>query len=220
MHGIRLSLLILTLSAAAAGLFAISPEDLEAKPPEQWTLEEVEAFLSDSPWARIRNLMLAPRGRVYPVQFIVRVRSARPVLLALARRMAALPDERVRSAAPPDPSALRRTADSLTVSGQLLISVHCTDSAGLDGLNRQSIRTLRDHAYIDLAGSGRRIRPIAYEAPWKQSLHSAVFHFPRPTIEEAGNRITFVARFGAPNVVKLEADFDPAKLRWEGQIEY
>ena len=87
-------------------------------------------------------------------------------------------------------------------------------------LNRQSLRTFKEHAYIELEGSGRRIHPIDYQAPWQNNLRVALFHFPRPTPEEAGRRINFVARFGVPKVVTLKVDFDLDELQWNGHVEY
>ncbi|MFZ0426748.1 MAG: hypothetical protein WAO20_01430 [Acidobacteriota bacterium] len=210
MHRNWLGPLTVCALVALATVVARSDEPWRGKAPERWTLEDAEKVLQDSPW--VRNFQLG--------QFAVRIRSAEPVRLALVRRRAALPDAHIRSVQPPDPGELHRSADSLSVPGRLLISIHPRGPDAVDALNRQSLRTFRPHAYLELTASGQRIRPIAYEAPWQNELKSAVFQFPRPSLEEAGERMTFVARFGLPKIVTLEADFDLADLMWQGHIEY
>ncbi len=215
-----LKVLLFSVFAVATLAVARTQKPWETDSAEEWTLEEAEEVLRQSPWVNLERLFIRPGGRLLPVRFAIRIRSAEPVRMALALRMAALPSPHVRSAASPDPEGLRRTADSLKVPGMLLISVQCEGFDALDALNRQSLRTFRNHAYLDLSGSGERLHLVGYEAPWQSKLKTAVFQFSRPAPEEAGERMTFVARFGAPNIVTLRADFHVDELRWKGQIEY
>lgn len=212
--------LLLSLCAVAAMTLARGDESWETTTPEQWTLEDAQQVLARSPWVKSRILVVKLERWVRQASYEVRIRSAFPIRMALAQSIAAQPGPHLRSAKPPDPKAVREKADSLRVPNQLLISVRSPDPGANDALNRHSLRTFSHNAYIELEGSGRRIHPTGYEAPWQNDFGVAVFHFPRPSPEEAGRRITFVARFGVPGVVTLEVDFDLDELQWHGHAEY
>ena len=216
----RFRVLLFPLCVVAGMALAHDNGSWKTKAPEKWTLEEAQQVLGESPWVKIRTLWITPLNRQHVARYEVRIRSAFPIRMALAHSIASQPARHVRSARPPDPKALLRKADSFRVPNQLLISVRCPNPAATDTLNRQSLRTFGENAYIELEASGRKVHPIGYDAPWQNDLRVALFHFPRPTPEEIGGRITFVARFGVPNVVTLKVDFDLNDLRWHGHIEY
>ncbi len=217
---LRLFVPLLVMVAVPAVVLARSDKVWEVKPPARWTLEDAQQVLAHSPWVKSGAIPIAPGGRQYWARCEVRIRSARPIRMALAHSIASQPGPHLRSAKPADPQTLQRTVDSLGVPNQLLISVRCGDPGAKEALNRQSLRTFRQHAYIELEATERRIHPVGYEAPWQSDLGVALFHFPRPSPENAGKRITFVARFGAPNVVTLTVDFDLQDLQWHGRAEY
>jgi hypothetical protein len=215
-----LPILLLALGPLAAMALAGDNETWKTKAPAKWTLEDAQQVLARSPWVQSRALLVTFGGGSVPERYEVRIRSALPIRMALAHSILEQPGLHLRSAKPPDHKALREKADSLGVPNQLLISVRCQDPRMNDALDRQSLRTFKKHAFIELEGNGQRVYPIGYDAPWQNDLGVAVFHFPRPSPEEVGRRITFVARFGVPGVVTLKVDFDVKDLQWHGHEEY
>lgn len=213
---------IVTLLLALGLAKASSDKPWAEKPQEEWTLEETNAVLWDSPWVQHETYTHFVTHRIMrEVRCYARLHSARPVRLAMARRAQLQPGPHLRYAGPVDNQEVRQLAESLDTPGEISLTVACTSRGYSFMLERESLETLQDSTYL-LLGKDKKKVPLAfYHPPSQTATHEAFFRFPRPAdAEPLKKEIRFVCTFGHRREIDLDFKFKLKDLVFEGRVEY
>ena len=213
---IRIATLLLTLGLAPAD------KPWTEKPQAEWTLEDSQAVLWDSPWVEHKTFTDYVTHRFFrEVRCYARLHSARPVRLALARLAQYQPGRHLRYAGPIDNDTVLETAQSLDTPGEISLTLTCTARRYRWMLEAESFEALRDSTYLIL-GKGKKKLPLAFYHPPSQTIsRDALLRFRRPDgLDSLGKEIRFVCRFGTRRKVELDFKFKLKDLIFEGRLEY
>ncbi len=203
------------------------------KPPAQWTLEDAVSIHFDSPWVVVEPKSSLQRGadlyRSDPVSgagfvhYYVRLRSARPMLLAYACLRQLLPAPHLRLAIPFDPIAAAEFADQMQARNQIVVAVTSRPLRFAQALNLETFEGLAGSTFSKLEPGGAKI-PLRHFVPPSRSLTGeALFIFERPTgrfLPPGTLRFTTEFRSGDGVRVRLAPAFSLRKLLFQGRPEF
>jgi len=185
----------------------------------EWTLDDAEAVLWKSPWVAFDTYrFFGTRFREREAYFYVRIQSARPIRLALAKAYRMQPEPNVVKAGPVDQKDIEKVAEGMHLRDELVLSLICFPPSFHRRLNELGFAELTRETYLEV---GKHHIPLkGYVAPDSSPFGEAWFRFVRPSIDSASVNLRFVTTVKVPQRVKLEVAFDPAKLIFEDRVEY
>lgn len=188
---------------AAALLLAAGPPFWNQKPPAQWTVEEAERILADSPWGQVVDAgpkSLAPGVAVY-------IATAAPVIEAEDRLRAA----RKQSSA--DPSWEDYREYLLAEHGKIVVvAVRLPDPAAF--LDAAEGRRMEKESVLRV---GKRRYPLAGHFPPSSTDPYVRLAFPRDVLP--GDR-SLVFELFVPGVNYRMAEFKLSEMVYRGSLSY
>lgn len=232
-------------------IFALSlvlttaPAQKADKPWTDWTKQDVQKMLEDSPWAQTQTetdtseMMYMPTGpagsaandssrqaigatnQSINIKFFVRIFSARPIREALARQLMLqqkLPDtalDRLRQ------FAEVRSPDSIIVTVNYQSNDQRYGNVVMQAFAGNTTASLRNTTYVQRNDS-KQLFLEEYVPPGKDGF-GARFIFLRhpddkPFFDANSGEIHFVAQF--PRIPKIERRFKIANLMYQGELEF
>jgi hypothetical protein len=234
-HRIRARVGALTLTFALLGALAIRAGDKpwETKPSSQWTLDDVQIVLSDSPWARTHGDFGGVRQFIMPetyspltfsglmehqdepnyedVPYSVLWLSSRTIREALLR----LQDIKGYRVGPPH---MQLTTAPMP---EIVIAITGSDLEALDAIKpAEALRC----ATLDFQGGPKLNASMAKLFPGpKKKISQAWFYFPRqvkgePVITPEAHRVAFL--FFKRGHRPLKASFDPREMTRDGKPDF
>ncbi len=213
---IRIATLLLTLGLLPAD------KPWTEKPQDEWTLEDSQAVLWESPWVDHKTFTDFVTHRFFrEVRCYARLHSARPIRLAMARLAQLQPGRHLRFAGPVDNDKVLETAESLDTPGEISVTLSCTARGYRWMLEAESFETLSESTYLVLGKEKRKIPLSFYHPPSQTISRDALFRFHRPHgADPLKKEIRFVCTFGDRRKVDLDLKFKIKDLVFEGQLEY
>lgn len=211
-------LIMICLGITTLPLF--SEELWERETSAKWTLEDTQKILWQSPWVKRKPYFFynAPRSRM-EVEFFVRIQSAEPVRLALAKFAQFQPERNIRVVGPVDPDETRRRAEEMRFPEELVVAVVGFPPSFHYDLNRYSLRLLQPYTSVQI-GKGEEIPLKAFIAPGDSQYGEALYRFPRPTLSARSSTLRFRTALWIPHRVDLEVKFDIDKWKAGSEIIY
>jgi len=233
----RKSVLVLI---AISNLFLLVSAQKKMKPWTEWSEKDAQKILDDSPWARTQvetdtsEMFFSPttqgnsgagttRGtqgatnQATNVNFHIRLLSAKPVRLALARTI---------TAKQPDMAASMKAFVDRDFSEFIVVAVSwdSTDQRysgpAMQLFNSANTGLLKNKTFLEVKG-GQRNFLGQYLAPQSDGL-GAKFIFPRMVDEKAfvpaDGELRFWSEFSAN--IKLNMRFKLSEMTYEGKLEY
>lgn len=189
------------------------------KEPAAWTLQDAEQILWQSPWVRHHNFrFFNSRRRVRQITYYVRLQSALPVRLALAKAFLSQPESNVVSVKDADPEQMLTLSERLKLTDELVLSLIISPQFFHRRLNELSLENLKRSSCLYYGR--RKIGLKDFVPPEKTTFGEAWFRFPRPETEPVPDKIRFVTKLEIPYRVSVNVEFDTAALHFLGQVEY
>jgi hypothetical protein len=233
---------VLVAAAVAAGAEA----QRLSKPWTEWTKQDAEKVLTDSPWGQTQvetdtsEMFWRPqdsttaaatnpnprndRGQLNQatdVKYRIRFLSARPIRQAFARKM-------LLTSGSPDREGMERLRlfAEMPPSDKIIIAVTFESKDGrfsgaaMQAFNAATTATLKNNTYLEM--NGKRVFVEEYAPPGREGF-GALFSFPRadaggPIITPEIGDVRFVSEV-ARNV-KLNMKFKAAQMNYQGNPEY
>lgn len=190
-----------------------------AKEPATWTLEDAEQILWNSPWVQEHRFrFFNSRRQIRQITYYVRLQSARPVRLALAKAFLSQPEDYVVSIEGTDPGKVQALSEEFKLKDELVLSLIMSPQIVHRRLNNQSYETLNQSSYLQYGDQNIVLKD--YVPPEKTTFGEAWFRFPRPEIDSSPSKIRFVTTLKMPYRVSVKVEFDTSKLAFLGQLEY
>ncbi|UCF38485.1 MAG: hypothetical protein JSU96_06490 [Acidobacteriota bacterium] len=221
MRVVRLLLLFVSVSGILLVVTAAFGEGRPwiDKPPEHWTLQDAEAILWKSPWVGYKEFrFFNSRGLARDGRICARIQSARPIRLALALAFQAQPEPNVVNLKTPDAESVQEMAEQIHLQGEFVISIIAFPPSFHRRLDKQPFEQLQKETFLTV---GSLKLPLQrYVPPKDTTFGEAWFRFARPEITSNTDRVQFTTRLRVPGKMKVSIDFDPAKLQFEGQVDY
>jgi len=200
-------------------------EELEEKPwvgkePAIWTLQDAERVLWNSPWAKATSYrFFGSKGDIWKFTFYVRLQSAQPVRLALARAFQMQQADQYVIRADLSEEPIEELAERIRIPDEMVFSLIAFPPFIHDRLNGLSVEELQKKTYLQVGRSGK-IRLKAFVPPEKTTFGEAWFRFPRPEIDPVAQKIRFVTSLEVPRQIAIKADFDVSKLEFGRRLAY
>ena len=204
-------------------VFGLTQLEAEDQPwvvtdPSAWTLEEAEAVLWDSPWAKVKAVPFFGRdGNRWEARFCVRLQSALPIRIALAQSFQLQPEDFVYRPAKLDHQKTEELAAQISLPGEIVLSVIIFPPSFHRRLNEQDSAEIRKTTHLFINKESVPLK--AFIPPKDSSFGEAWFRFPRPDLRE-GERIRFVTELHTPRKMKVEVEFETSDLLFQGKLEY
>jgi hypothetical protein len=190
-----------------------------SKQPSEWTLEDAEAVLWHSPWAKLKILkFFGSSGRVREAKFYVRIQSARPVRLAMAEAYTMQPEGHVHRVGKVPSEHIEQIADEIELPGEIVFSVIAFPPSFHRRLNEQDPESLPKNVYLQVGEN--RIALKQFVPPERTTFGEAWFRFPRPVIDSQTDKIRFQATLKVPRDFKIGCSFSLAELIFQGEPAY
>ena len=237
----RLTMIILALSLVLSTALAQKAD----KPWTDWTKEEVQKMLNNSPWAQVQNetdtseMMYKPTSpgagsandasrqaigatnQSINVKYFVRLFSARPIRGALARQLMLqqkLPDTAVQG--------LRDFAEKTSPDSIIITVVYDSNdqrygNAVMQAFASNITSTLKNNTYLQ-RNDGKQLFLEEYVPPGKDGFGARFIFLKnpdgKPFFDANSGEIHFVAQF--PRLPKIERRFKIANLMYKGELEF
>lgn len=204
--------LTLTLAPAA--------QDWKQKPYVDWNLEDTISLLNDSPWARTKDriVMINP-WRAYRVSYVIRLHSARPVKLALAKAAQFFPERNLLNVSPFDLSKAEAFIESITFGDFIVVSISVAPYRLLGSLRDTSLEDLKKVTSLSIGDT--RLPLLHYLPPRQTSTREALFFFERPSSAVSkSDQLRFSTEFEGRRRVKLQHRFKFKEMDFEGRLEF
>lgn len=113
-----------------------------SKEPDLWTLQDAERILWESPWVQEQRFRFYnSRRRVRQITYFVRLQSARPVRLALAKAFLSQPEDYVVSVNRTDPQKMHELSESFKLEDELVLSLIMSPRFVHTRLNNHSLES-------------------------------------------------------------------------------
>lgn len=203
------------------------------KPLAEWTLEDAIALQFHSPWvavkpkASLRRDVDLDRPYIFSdagfVHYTIRLRSARPLLLAYACLVHYLPGPHLRRIAPWDADKAIGFADQMEAMDQIVVAVTSKPSVYAYPLNLESLERLKESTFLRLEPQGSVIPLKAFVSSSHSLSGEALFIFPRPKrpLPPSGT-LRFVTEFKSEYGVQVRLDhgFKIRNLLFRGKPAY
>jgi len=142
----------------------------EKKPYTEWKKKEVTRVLLDSPWADAESFDKRGGGGTQR-RYYIRFHSAAPIRMAMARN--AVLEGRA------DEEQAQQFVDIHPSPGYVVVGLSVATGQARAELTRLTTEILKQRAYLQLKGSGRRIYMERYENPNEIGGGEAYLYFPR-----------------------------------------
>jgi hypothetical protein len=185
----------------------------------EWTLQDAEQILWNSPWVETRRFrFFNARRRILQITYCVRLQSARPVRLALAKAFLSQPENYVVSVDRTNPQQMQELSERFKLPDELVLSLIMTPQFVHRHLNNHSFETLGKTSYLQYGGQKMGLK--GFVPPEKTTFGEAWFRFPRPEINSSSSKIRFVTSLEVPYRVSIKVEFDTSELKFLGQLEY
>jgi len=200
---------------------ASGSEDLSRSPAEVslWTLESAEQILWKSPWVREgRFRFFNSKRRIRQITYYVRLQSALPVRLAMAKAYLSQPEANVIDVGGTDPEELEELSKQFRLPDEVVFAVIISPQFIHRRLNGYSFETLAESSYLQLGD--KKIRLKEFVPPEKTTFGEAWFRFPRPELDLGSGKIRFVTSLEVPYRISVDSKFDPSELEFMGRLEY
>jgi hypothetical protein len=234
---VMLPAVILSLTTVAAFAQVASAK----KPYNEWTMEEVVKFLSNSPWAQTGSKGIDPEVSVAvlplgtpldPEEVVIRLRSALPIRQALARlRQINLKYDTKNEAGKASINEKNKTLlDCPACADSYIVTMSNTPghSKGVPTILRQmSQAELKLNVYLtDERGAKREL--VHFE-PQTSPAGEAVFFFARfdekgePLLTPSSKKLIIVFGpkiFGGRSITITKFEFDVSKMIVDGQVAF
>jgi hypothetical protein len=189
------------------------------KDPAIWTLQDAEEILWNSPWVKERSFrFFNTRRRIRQITCYIRLQSARPVRLALAKAYLSQPESKVISVSKTDPAEMQRLSELYKLPDELVFSLIISPQFIHSRLNNHSFDTLSKTSHLRFGN--QKIALKDFVQPAQTTFGEAWFRFPRPDIDSDTSKILFVTKLEMPYRVSIKVEFDTSKLQFLGQLEY
>ncbi len=188
------------------------------KDPADWTLEDAEFVMWQSPWAKVRTFgFFDRRGIQREARLCVRIQSALPMRLALAQAYQLQPEPDVVQAGGARRETTRAVADQLHLEGEIVFSLIIFPPFLQRRLDQQDLKRLREAT--SLLVDGRKITLKAFVPPAQSTFGEAWFRFPCP---ETGPRssLKFVTAVRIPQKIRIQTEFEVEDLTFQDRPEY
>jgi len=190
------------------------------KDPSAWTLQDAEMVLWNSPWAKSTSYrFFGSRGAIWKFTFYVRLQSARPVRLALARAFEMQQADHYVIRADHSGTPIEELAERIQIPDEMVFSLIAFPPFIHNQLDDQSIEELRKKTYV-LVGKSEKIGLKDYVPPKESSFGEAWFRFPRPKASSDFQEIRFVTTLEVRRKVSIKVAFDVSELEFGNQLEY
>jgi hypothetical protein len=212
----------LTVTFVLSMVLTISGEDGSqwlAKEPALWSLQDAEQILWNSPWVQeSRFRFFNSRRRIRQITYYVRLQSARPVRLALAKAFLSQPERNVVSVKRTDPQEIEELSEQFRIPDELVFSLIISPRFVHHRLNDTSSETVRQTSLVQLGDQAVPLKEFV--PPEKTTFGEAWFRFPRPKVNSDVDKIQFVTRLEIPYRVSIKAEFQISKLLFLGELEF
>lgn len=190
-----------------------------SKKPGEWTLEDAEAVLWQSPWVKFKtHRFFDGRGRVREAKFYVRILTALPIRLALAEAYSMQPEDHVYRVERIPAEQIARIANQIEFPGEIVFSLIAFPPSLHRRLNEQNPEAIRENVYLQIGET--RIELNQYVPPERTTFGEAWFRFPRPDLSAHSDKIRFQAALKVPWDIKLGLSFSPEDLVFQGEPSY
>ncbi len=211
--------LLVTLWGASLAADAEDSLSWIVKEPAAWTLQDAEEILWSSPWVQERRFrFFNARHAIRQITYYVRLQSARPVRLALAKAFLSQPDNFVVTVKRTDPGRMQELSEEFRLPGELVVSLIMSPQFIHERLNEQVYETLKKSSYLQY--EGRKIGLKDFVPPSKTTFGEAWFRFPRPEVTSSSRKLRFVTVLEVPYRVSVKVEFDTHRLVFLGKLEY
>jgi hypothetical protein len=241
--------LVLLLSLASSALLSTGVAQKAEKPWTEWTKQETQKVLDNSPWAQIQNdtdtsqMMFSPTSdprltsnpsstgsvnlaqgatnQSVNVKFFVRLFSARPIRQALARQMA------LQQKLPDEAFARLRNFAEVKSENSIIITVtyESTDqrygNKVMQALNSAVTSTLKNNTYLQRT-DGKQLFLEEYIPPGKDGFGARFIFLRYPDEKPFVDAKTTELRFVTQlaNDMKVDRRFKVADMMYHGELEY
>jgi hypothetical protein len=241
---------VVLLFLALSALFSTGVAQKADKPWTEWTKQEVQKLLEQSPWAQVQNdtdtsqMMFSPTSdpgvngaransntdsrlaqgatnQSTNVKFFVRLFSARPVRQALARQMAL--QQKLSEEAM---GRLRQFAEVKSENSIIVtVTYESTDqrygNKVMQALNSAVTSTLKNNTYLQRT-DGKQLFLTEYIPPGKDGFGARFIFLRYPEEKLFVDEKTTELRFVTQlsNDLKVDRRFKTADMRYQGELEY
>jgi len=189
------------------------------KEPNAWTLEDAEEILWNSPWAQEQRFrFFNSRRSIRQITYFVRLQSAQPVRLALAKAFLSQPESNVVTVEKTNPQKMRELAEQQRLPNELVLSLIMSPQFVHNRLNQSTFGALSQVSYVQYRN--RKIGLKAFVPPSKTTFGEAWFRFPRPDLGSNPGKLRFVTSLKMPYRIGVDVEFDASKLMFLGKLEY
>ncbi len=152
--------------------------------------------------------------------YFVRLRTARPIRLALACVAQYLPGRNLRFAGPFDPEKAEEFADRIAFDDSIVLSVSITPEFFQSALNEVTLLEMKETTSLRIGRSGLTLPLKRYVPPFRSITNEALFIFDRPAGEIPVSELRFNTEFGERFRVELDPTFRARDLMFEGKPEW
>jgi hypothetical protein len=241
--------LVLLLSLASSALLSTGIAQKAEKPWTEWSKDEAQKILDNSPWAQIQNdtdtsqMMFSPTSdprlttdrastgsvnlaqgatnQSVNVRFFVRLFSARPIRQALARQMA------LQQKLPDEAFARLRNFAEVKSENSIIVTVTYQSpdqrygNKVMQALNSAVTSTLKNNTYLQRT-DGKQLFLEEYIPPGKDGFGARFIFLRYPDEKPFVDAKTTELRFVTQlaNDMKVDRRFKVADMMYHGELEY
>lgn len=205
----------------------------QEKPYTEWTEEEVNRLLTDSPWTqeivvRVSGPASAvgmgrstgqPTGQggaqtapgstpTATIRYYVSFLTATPIRMALARN--ALLQGSVQA------EHAQQFVDHDMYEGSVAVMIRTEPVQALADFERMSVEDVQDSSYLELRGKKRRLTPVGYVKPSESGGMGAIILFSREELELSGVK---ELQFDLRSTHRLNRRFKLNEMKFQEQLE-
>jgi len=191
-----------------------------SKEPSDWTLQDAEIVLWNSPWAKETSYrFFGSKGAIWKFTFYVRLHSARPVRLALARAFQMQESDHNVIRADLSGEPIEELAAQIQIPDEMVFSLIAFPPFIHNRLNSQSLAKLREKTYA-VVGNREKLSLKDFVPPENSTFGEAWFRFARPQINSDFEEIEFVTSVEVPRQITIKAKFKVSELEFDNRLEY